>query len=51
MNGRFVQIPTPSGLMETFVTHPEQDGLFPPVIVYMDIWGAVSYTHLRAHET
>ena len=25
--------------METFVTHPEQDGPFPPVIVYMDIWG------------
>jgi carboxymethylenebutenolidase len=39
MNERFVEIPTPSGLMETFVTHPEQDGLFPPVIVYMDIWG------------
>lgn len=25
--------------METFVTHPEQDGPFPPVILYMDIWG------------
>ena len=25
--------------METFVTHPEQDGPFPPVILYMDVWG------------
>src|SRR5437870_9722563 len=39
MNERLVEIPTPAGLMETFVTHPEQDGPFPPVIIYMDIWG------------
>src|SRR5262247_74428 len=39
MHERIGQISTPSGLMETFVTHPEQDGPFPPVIVYMDIWG------------
>jgi len=39
MQERFVPIETPSGRMETFVTHPEQDGPFPPVIVYMDIWG------------
>ena len=25
--------------METFVTHPQQDGPFPPVIFYMDVWG------------
>jgi carboxymethylenebutenolidase len=25
--------------METFITHPEQDGPFPAVIIYMDIWG------------
>lgn len=25
--------------METFITHPEQDGPFPPVILYMDVWG------------
>lgn len=25
--------------MEMFVTHPEQDGPFPPVIFYMDVWG------------
>jgi len=39
MQERFVPIETPSGRMETFVTHPEQDGPFPPVIIYMDIWG------------
>ena len=39
MNERFVEIPTASGPMEAFVTHPEQDGPFPPVVVYMDIWG------------
>ena len=36
---RFIDIETPSGQMATFVTHPEQDGPFPPVIIYMDIWG------------
>jgi carboxymethylenebutenolidase len=36
---RFVEIPTAAGRMETFVTHPEQDGPFPPVILYMDVWG------------
>ena len=25
--------------MESFITHPQQDGPFPPVILYMDIWG------------
>src|SRR5436309_7066969 len=39
MEERVVEIPTPSGRMDTFVTHPEQDGPFPPVIIYMDIWG------------
>jgi carboxymethylenebutenolidase len=39
MKERVVEIATPSGRMETFVTHPEQDGPFPPVIIYMDIWG------------
>jgi carboxymethylenebutenolidase len=36
---RFVEIPTKDGRMETFVTHPQQDGPFPPVIFYMDVWG------------
>jgi carboxymethylenebutenolidase len=39
MRERFVDVETPSGRMETFVTHPEQDGPFPAVIIYMDIWG------------
>jgi hypothetical protein len=39
MKDRFVDIDTPSGRMETFVTHPEHDGPFPAVIIYMDIWG------------
>jgi carboxymethylenebutenolidase len=39
MKERFVEIETPSGRMETFVTCPEQDGPFPAIIVYMDIWG------------
>lgn len=39
MNERFVDIETPSGRMESFVTHPEQDGPFPAVIIYMDVWG------------
>ena len=39
MNERLLDIETPSGRMETFVTHPEADGPFPPVVIYMDIWG------------
>lgn len=36
---RHVHIPTASGRMETFITHPEDDGPFPAVVVYMDVWG------------
>jgi carboxymethylenebutenolidase len=39
MRERVVEIETPSGRMETFVTHPEQGGPFPAVIIYMDVWG------------
>jgi len=39
MNERVVGIETPSGRMETFVTHPEQGGPFPAIVIYMDIWG------------
>ena len=39
MHEQVLEIETPSGRMETFVTHPEEDGPFPPVIIYMDIWG------------
>jgi carboxymethylenebutenolidase len=39
MKERFVDIKTAAGVMEAFVTHPEDDGPFPAVIIYMDIWG------------
>ena len=39
MKERCISIPTPSGAMETFTTHPDRGGPFPAVIVYMDIWG------------
>lgn len=39
MRERFLDIETPSGGMETFVTHPEQDGPFSAVSIYMDVWG------------
>ena len=39
MRERFVEIKTAEGVMEAFVTHPEEDGPFPAVIIYMDIWG------------
>jgi len=39
MRERFLDIETGTGRMQTFVTHPEQGGPFPAVIIYMDIWG------------
>lgn len=39
MKEKIVEIETPDGLMETFITHPEQGGPFPPVIIFMDVWG------------
>src|SRR5262249_34159705 len=39
MNERFADIATRAGTMPTFVAHPEQDGPFPAVIIYMDFWG------------
>jgi carboxymethylenebutenolidase len=39
MKERFAEVPTKSGAMKTFVTHPEQDGPFPAVILFMDFWG------------
>src|SRR5262249_15364618 len=34
-----IDIKTAEGGMDTFVTHPEEGGPFPAVIVLMDIWG------------
>jgi carboxymethylenebutenolidase len=39
MQERFVEIVTPNGRMEAFVTHPQDNGPFPAVIVYMDVFG------------
>lgn len=39
MKDQTIEIPTRAGRMETFVSHPEQGGPFPPVILYMDVWG------------
>jgi carboxymethylenebutenolidase len=39
MKERLVDIATPDGPMDTFITHPEAGGPFPAVVVFMDIWG------------
>lgn len=39
MRERLVEIATPDGRMETFITHPEQGGPFPAIVIYMDVWG------------
>ena len=39
MHDRTVAIPTQAGQMETFITHPEEGGPFPAVVIYMDFWG------------
>jgi len=33
------EIATRAGRMEAFVTHPEEAGPFPGIVVFMDIWG------------
>ena len=39
MKERMIDIATPDGKMETFVTHLENGGPFAAVVVYMDVWG------------
>jgi carboxymethylenebutenolidase len=39
MKEYFADIATADGTMRTFVVHPERDGPFPAVILYMDFWG------------
>jgi carboxymethylenebutenolidase len=39
MQEQFVEIKTAAGVMDAFVTHPEENGPFAAVILYMDIWG------------
>lgn len=39
MHEKLVEVATPDGRMETFITHPERDAPFAPVVLYMDVWG------------
>ena len=39
MHERMLDLATPDGAMDMFVTHPEEGGPFPAVVVFMDIWG------------
>ncbi len=45
MKERLVDVATPDGEMETFVTHPEDGGPFAAVVVYMDVWGIREELH------
>jgi carboxymethylenebutenolidase len=36
---KHIDIPTADGQMDAFMTHPEEGGPFPAVVVLMDIWG------------
>src|SRR6185437_10008972 len=39
MHEKIIEIPTADRRMETFVSHPEADGPFAPIVIYMDVWG------------
>jgi carboxymethylenebutenolidase len=39
MKEKIVDIHTDEGVMKTFVAYPEEGGPFPPVVLFMDIWG------------
>lgn len=39
MQEQTIEIPTADGRMDAFVSHPEEGGPFPAVVVLMDIWG------------
>ncbi len=39
MQERHVDVATADGRMDTFITHPNGNGPFPAIIVYMDVWG------------
>jgi len=39
MHERHVEVATPEGRMDTFVTHPSGSGPYPAVVIYMDVWG------------
>ena len=39
MHEKIAAVTTSDGTMETFITHPEQDGPFAAIVLYMDVWG------------
>ena len=39
MHEQTIDVETPDGIMKTFLAMPGGDGPFPPVILFMDIWG------------
>jgi carboxymethylenebutenolidase len=39
MIDRLIDVATPEGPMDTFIAHPEGNGPFPAVVIYMDFWG------------
>jgi carboxymethylenebutenolidase len=39
MKEQLLQLPADGATLPVFVTHPEQNGPFPAVILYMDFWG------------
>ena len=39
MKENIINITTDDGSVDTFVTHPSEGGQFPPVLIFMDVWG------------
>jgi carboxymethylenebutenolidase len=39
MRDRLIDVATPEGPMDTFISHPAGDGPFPAVVIFMDFWG------------
>jgi carboxymethylenebutenolidase len=39
MIGKTIDIPTPEGTMDGYAAHPDGQGPFPLVVLFMDIWG------------
>jgi carboxymethylenebutenolidase len=39
MKEELIKIPTRDGAIDTFITRPADYGPFPPVFIYMDVWG------------
>ena len=36
---QFLAVPTKDGEMKTFIAHPDDNGTYPAVVLFMDIWG------------